>query len=70
MPVFVVPRMPAFAFEKMKSSSKSAGRLFELGLYPLFISLKASGVTRKRRRMLWDKDGTNHGRQILSYGGT
>lgn len=70
MPVFVVIRMPEFAFEKMNSSSKSASRLFELGLYPLLISLKASGVMRKRRRMLWDKEGTNHGRQILSYGGT
>lgn len=45
--VFVVPGMPACAFEQMKSSSKSANRLFELGPYPLLISLKARGLCGK-----------------------
>lgn len=44
MLVCVVPRMPAFTLEEMKSSSKSANRWFELGPYPLLISRKARGL--------------------------
>lgn len=39
--------MAACAFEEKKSSSKSANRLFELGPYPLLISLKAGGLCGK-----------------------
>lgn len=52
---FLIPRMPAYTFEEMKSSTKSANRLLEVGPYPLLISLQARGVMWKRR--LWDKEG-------------
>lgn len=39
--------MSACAFKEVKSSPKSANGLFELGLYPLLISLKARGLCGK-----------------------